>query len=679
MDYQTDALTEGLMLNARNVSPRSTSRARDTFLSNQKCPSLPVTGVRPIIYQSWLRSNSEGISSEQFSAPIVKSKEQAVRFRHKNKELHSAARGSFAQIGKMLNDAEAMLILTDSSGIVLEAIGDESTLEQGRKINLEVGGKWSEDASGTNGIGTALWAGHPVFVHGTEHFCDGMSSWSCAAAPIRDPLDQSIIGVVDLSGLTQIFRKHNAAFAAAAAGEIQTALAYAQNTLRARLLEAAIGNVPIEGQETEKIAIIDRFGRLIFSRNFEKTFLANGMELDIQLGRKLLDMTTGMSEEELLSSLPEELGCKEIFHLEVDGEFEGTALVFPSQKIHHTKNIRDHKPPDPGVSIMGTDLKIIGKSEAILEALDFANRIAHVNTPILIEGETGVGKELFARFIHSLADPAEHNPFFAINCSAVSQKMFVNELSAHGYNTGIPGKIVAAEKQDSPQHAKQGILCLDEIGELPLDIQPYLLRILEDWQAENHEYKQSLPKDSRLISLTNRVLLDEVEEGRFRRDLYYRIGTVALKIPPLRVRGEDILLITHYFNNVISEEMGEGPLVIKSEAQDALMAYSWPGNVRELRNLVAQLHYLTKSRYVGLDNLPQQIVESANQISTGNDTEENKPSHEPKAESLKQAEKELILQAISKHEGNLSRAAATLGVSRPTLYRKMSIYAIERS
>ena len=175
----------------------------------------------------------------------------------------------------------------------------------------------------------------------------------------------------------------------------------------------------------------------------------------------------------------------------------------------------------------------------------------------------------------------------------------------------------------------------------------------------------------RVVSLTNRVLLDEVEAGRFRRDLFYRLSTVILKIPPLRDRGEDVLLIAEHYNHKISAETGLELLVIGSDVQDALMAHAWPGNVRELRNVMSGLHYLAKSRHVTLADLPQRnhvARPGQDHLSRADDDQQQRLA---RVVSLKHAEVVLIENSLARHNGNISKAALALGISRPTLYRKM--------
>ncbi len=639
-----------------DVDPQETSKAWNRFLANRHAPSLPLTGVRSIIYQSWIRSNTTGIRPEQFAAPSLERNAPISKSTYDHAELRRATRASLTQIGELLSGAEAMLILTDADGVILETVGDSSTLTKASKINLSVGGLWSEHASGTNGIGTALWAGQPVYVHGEEHFCEGMKAWSCAAAPIRDPIDRSIVGVINLSGLTRIFQKHNAAFAATVARDIEVLLEQEQGLLNMRLMEAIIGNSSARNDgQSDGLAVVDRFGRLIFNRNSGLT--VDGSDRDLGLGMRFLDLREGLSEANILASLPPEHGCEDIQLIDIDGEIKGAALVFKSAHPPFRR-----APPEPvlalpGVVIPGTDLKIVGKSDAILEALDTAARIAGVNTPTLIEGQTGVGKELFARLIHSQqkADASHH--FSAINCGAITPQTFGDRLLLPLEGGGA------------------GPLCLDEIGELPADVQPFLLRVLEDRLTGLSGPDQSEPS-ARIMSLTNRVLLDEVEAGRFRRDLFYRLSTVILKIPPLRDRGEDILLIAEHYNRKINAETGRDLLVFGSDAQDALMTHDWPGNVRELRNVVSGLHYLAKSRHITPTDLPREITVPRTVSIAHEATHDAQERRLAGALSLKHAEVILIENSLFNHHGNISKAALALGISRPTLYRKIQAFGI---
>ena len=654
-----------------DVDPRETSKAWNRYLANRSAPSLPLTGVRSVIYQSWVRSNTSGVKPDQFAAPSLERNSAHSKATFDHGELRRATLATMSRIGDLLSGAEAMLLLTDRDGVILETVGDKFTLARAGKINLNVGGVWSEDASGTNGIGTALWTGQPVYVHGEEHFCEGMKAWSCAAAPIRDPIDHSIIGVINLSGLTAIFQKHNAAFAATAARDIELVLEQGQSLLNIRLMEAIIGKYPAHAQDaSDGLAIVDRFGRLIFSRN-------SGVDVgrsdrDLGLGARFLELPDGISEEKIFAALPHEHGCEDIRLIEIDGQVKGAALVFKPLRAVSTVLARPQitgqitgqpagQPANlvlPGIVIGKTGLKIVGKSDAILAALDTANRIASVGEPTLIEGQTGVGKELFARLIHSRMDPEAAHPFRPINCGAMTPSMFGTAL-LQPLNTG----------RTSP-------LCFDEIGETTADTQLFLLRVLEEHMTRLHLPDQ--PDTAlRVLSLTNRCMLDEVEAGRFRRDLFYRLSAVILTIPPLKDRDGDVLLIAEHYNRKISAETGRDLLILDSGVQEALMAHSWPGNVRELRNLVTGLHWLAKSRTVTLADLPHEITAPTAPKTAPDPAADPRAERPASAASFRDAEVMLIEESLRHHHGNMSKAALRLGISRPTLYRKMHSYGIK--
>ena len=644
-----------------DVDPRETSKAWNRFLANRNAPSLPMTGVRSIIYQSWVRSNTTGIKPDQFAAPSLERSTSVTKSAFDQAELRRATLATMTRIGDLLTGAEAMLLLTDRDGVILETVGDKSTLSKANKINLNVGGVWSEDASGTNGIGTALWAGQPVYVHGEEHFCEGMKAWSCAAAPIRDPIDHSIIGIVNLSGLTGIFQKHNAAFAATAARDIELVLEQEQSLLNIRLMEAIIGKFPTRVQDaSEGLAIVDRFGRLIFSRNSGVN--VGRSDRDLGLGARFLELPDGISEEKIFAALPKEHGCEDIRLIEIDGLVKGAALVFkPSRVVSNGPVlVRPAALALPGIVIGKTGLKIVGKSEAILAALDTANRIAAVNQPTLIEGQTGVGKELFARLIHSRMDPDGAQAFRPINCGAMTPLMF-GTAWLQPLETGMMAP-----------------LCFDEIGEASAETQLFLLRVLEEHMTRLHHPNQS-ETALRVLSLTNRTMLDEVEAGRFRRDLFYRLSAVILTIPPLKDRGDDVMLIAEHYNRKISIDSGRDLLILGSAVQDALMAHLWPGNVRELRNLMSGLHCLAKSRIVTLADLPHEITAPPAPKSGPLDASGGQDQRLAGAASLKHAEVLLIESSLRLHHGNMSKAAITLGISRPTLYRKIQTYGLNKA
>ena len=475
-------------------------RAWETFVAEGDDEAQPDPHVRPLIQQSWHRCALSSIDATRGAAPLARDEAGLDQLRYASRELRDAAHNSFARVGRLLEGAQAMLILTDHDGVIVETIGDRQTLEDGRRIHLEVGGVWNERVVGTNGIGTALWAGEPVFVHAAEHFCAGIKPWSCAGVPVRDPFDNRVVGVVDLSGLIDIFRPHNTALVALAAQEIEGAMARRQNEERARLLETFLGSRLNTGHE-DGVILLDRLGRVVYARQAPDRAQVAGVERGIRLGLRLLDLSERMSDADLAAAVPEGLRPRDVSKLRIGGELSGAALVFRRDRA---------APRVPDVTTRrgeGGQSLIIGRSPALLEAVELARQFARRRTSVLIEGETGVGKELFGH---------------------------------------MPGAFTGASREGRPgkfELADGGVLCLDEIGEMPLDIQPYLLRVLEDRIVYRIGDGKGRPVDVDLVALTNRELKAEVEAGRFRRDLYYRIGAVTISVPPLRERGDDVALL----------------------------------------------------------------------------------------------------------------------------------------
>ncbi|MGI9436651.1 MAG: sigma-54 interaction domain-containing protein, partial [Geminicoccaceae bacterium] len=315
---------------------------------------------------------------------------------------------------------------------------------------------------------------------------------------------------------------------------------------------------------------------------------------------------------------------------------------------------------------------ILGDSERLQIAISKAKRAAKGRTSVLVEGETGVGKELFAQLIHNAGATSGNAPFIAFNCGAVSKDLLGAELFGH-----VAGAFTGAAREGRAgrfELAHGGTLCLDEIGELPLDLQPYLLRVLEEGAVYRLGDGKPRPVDVRLVALTNRKLKNEVAAGRFRQDLYFRISTVSLDIPPLRERTTDIERLIDYFNAMFAAKYGVEALTIDREVWSALRQHDWPGNVRELRNLIESLILMSTNREIGLSDLPDDIGYS---LANGADVAEDTVQITANA-SLEETERQAIEHAIDIGEGNLSLVAKKLKISRSTLYRKMKQYGLRR-
>ena len=270
--------------------------------------------------------------------------------------------------------------------------------------------------------------------------------------------------------------------------------------------------------------------------------------------------------------------------------------------------------------------------------------------------------------MHGRGNRKGQRPFVTVNCGAVSADLFGSELFGH-----VAGAFTGAAREGKAgkfEQADGGVLCLDEIGEMPPDLQPYLLRVLEQRAVYRISCSRRRQVDVQLVAMTNRNLEQESEAGRFRRDLYYRIGTLTIEVPALRERLADIPTLADHFNRQVATRLGRDALDLSPEAMDCLLAYRWPGNVRELRNLLERLHLTSGSNRIGPEDLPARI-------NNGSQPPQIQPSTADPI-SLIDLEKRAIRQMLVAEDGNLTRVALALGISRPTLYRKLKAYGIRR-
>jgi two-component system response regulator AtoC len=304
---------------------------------------------------------------------------------------------------------------------------------------------------------------------------------------------------------------------------------------------------------------------------------------------------------------------------------------------------------------------ILGTSPSMKKMYDLVARVAETETTVLITGESGTGKELVAKAIH-LRSPRKEGPFVAINCAAMPESLLESELFGHvkgaftDARTSRPGLFIKASK---------GTLFLDEIGEMPAGMQAKLLRALQERTVRPVGGDVEQPFDARIIAATNRDLETEVEEKRFREDLFYRINVVRIHVPPLRARGSDILLLAQHFLQRYQSNGQQRVVGIKSAAADKLLSYPWPGNVRELQNCIERAVALAQYDHVGVDDLPERVREFKSSRIT---IESNDPSE---LLPMEEVERRYILRVLEAVGGNKTLAAQVLGFDRRTLYRKL--------
>jgi DNA-binding NtrC family response regulator len=308
---------------------------------------------------------------------------------------------------------------------------------------------------------------------------------------------------------------------------------------------------------------------------------------------------------------------------------------------------------------------IIGKSQAMRKIFDLVRKVAPTKASVLITGESGVGKELIADAIHNLS-PRRDKPLVKVHCAALAESLLESELFGHekGAFTGAQ-----ARKRGRFEMADTGSLFLDEIGEINQNVQIKILRVLQERKFERVGGESTLEVDVRFIAATNKDLKLEIEEGRFREDLYYRLNVVNIHVPPLRERREDIPLLAATFLHEFSQENEKEIEGFETRAKQALFAYDWPGNVRELRNCIESAVVMASGRFIAMEDLPP----------GPRSTQEKKEIHIPALSSMAEAEKILIAETLAMLGWNKTKTAEVLKIGRKTLYQKIDEYGIAQA
>jgi DNA-binding NtrC family response regulator len=317
---------------------------------------------------------------------------------------------------------------------------------------------------------------------------------------------------------------------------------------------------------------------------------------------------------------------------------------------------------------------IIGSSEPMLKIYDTIKRVATTTTTVLISGETGTGKDLIAYAIHRNS-PRRDNPFVKINCSAIAENLIESEL--FGYEKGAFTGAVST-KPGRFELADKGTLFLDEVGEISRDMQVKLLRVIQDHEFERVGGLRTIKVDVRLIAATNRNLLQDVKDGRFREDLYYRLNVFPTHLPPLRERREDILPLTDYFIEKFNNKLDREVKHIDSRVKDVLVSYDWPGNIRELENFIERIVLMAGGDTITFEDIPPEWKSAAEEISLSQKAGQKRPFKDFVKSHMEEVEKQSIIQCLEEVGGNVTKAAQRLGLSRKGLQLKMIKYNLRK-
>jgi transcriptional regulator of acetoin/glycerol metabolism len=647
------------------------SHAWESFLSGAH--ERPADNLRTLVDVSWQRCLEAQVDPRRRSGPQPLSAQDLYLLCERQRDLMEAGAPVMASARDYLVETGTLMAVVGIDGTILCTEGDMPAIDSAATIRLVPGAQWTEALCGTNAIGTALALGQPVQVHSNEHFCEGIKRWTCSATVIHDPADGEVAGVLDISGLSSSYSRHSLALVVASASRIESRLAMIQMERRYRLLDRATGRLTTASGDG--VVLLDWRGFPIkLNKGGQAAMMAAGKGASLaELGRIPSLAAARLGRE----ALPAWIRPEWIEPLVEKGEHLGTLLVIPNQpqRLHVLPR---SAPKADAASAAGQDafVGLVTNDAAVLAAMTRARQLARARVPVLLLGETGVGKEEFARGMHT------GGPFVVLNCGGLSRELLASELFGYAEGaftgarkSGMVGKIEAAHG---------GTLFLDEIGEMPVDMQPHLLRVLE--QGEIYRIGENTPRhvNFRLIAATHRDLQQQAQAGAFRMDLYYRIAVTTLRIPPLRQRSGDVALLARHFLAHFRQLHGTGPPEIDPPALTALAAYAWPGNVRELRNAIEGAVLLNEGPVLTCASLPPEIARP-----------EPLPSALPNparstgvalplealdggVPSMEQGEVLLIRHAIEASQGNLTQAARRLNIAKSTLYAKMKRYGLSR-
>lgn len=666
-----------------------------------------VAGVRPAVRASWARALARGVTPSLPRAPHLLDESALAILRDDVDWLPHAERAVRTHTTGAMHDGH-ILALFDAEARMLAATGDPGALEGLADINFRPGALWSEDAVGTNGPGTALALGRAVHIVGAEHFCARWQAWHCAAAPVRDPLTQEIIGVLDLSGFRERAHPHTLSLATAIATSLEQRLAVREAERRVSLLRhfgALVGRFP-----SDAILVVDRSGEIIASSASAERLVRRLSASGAEATEALRTMSASSERERhgtewrppshalVRDATHPLLGATAAVHALHDGQTPiGACLVLPSARAAAStrtdRHAADARVPvrerridlpttptaRPAARAMGVryDLDaLLGAAPVLDEVRRFARACSRTDLPVLLLGESGTGKEVVAQGIHA-ASPRAGAPFIAVNCAAVPRELIESELFGHeagafsgARRDGALGKFEAANG---------GTLFLDEIGELPPAAQAALLRVLQEGEVTRLGATAGRTVDVRIIAATNRDVTAAIASGQLRDDLYHRLNVLTLSLPPLRVRQGDPVLLARRF-------LGRVPGTLAREfAPEVLLAferYRWPGNVRELENLVKRLAALAEGPLITVDLLPAALrdglhttdVPSAaglRDVELADAIGDDRLARSLDAGGTVRAQLRARYAHLIASHATVREAAASLGITRSTLYRRL--------
>ncbi|HEU5294965.1 MAG TPA: sigma-54-dependent Fis family transcriptional regulator [Burkholderiaceae bacterium] len=622
--------------------------------------------TRELVAHSWARClNEYRLDPTKPRRPPVLSHAELAAHHDRVADVIDCARYEMTTLFQQLGEPESAVVLTDTDGVILHMVTSPEFERGVLPLGLRVGAVWSEAEAGTNGMGTCLVAASPVAVRLDEHFFADYTSLTCSAVPVHDPLG-NITAVLDVSSRSTMSQQH-----------LLVLLGMTARMIENRLIDVRYPHAhPIHFHSRPEFVYTLHEGKLIVDGD-SRVLAANHSAL-FQLG---VDSVREIRERRL----------DQIFQTTLDGILERSqrasyhpVVTYRANAAHRffavarlpahdeaaSARLRDAvgrspravaSDPPAAASAVSQVAAPIFVDPQLRNLLETACRVIAHGTPLLLHGETGAGKEIFARAVHE-GSPRARGPFVAINCASLPESLIEAEL--FGYRAGAFTGAERRGRLGKIAQANGGTLFLDEIGDMPLGLQARLLRVLDERTVTPLGTDEPQSVEFQLISATHRQLARLVSDGEFREDLYYRLAGIEMAVPALRDRLDRADLI----RAVLAEEDG-GELPIDPAAWDLLMQHPWPGNVRQLRHVLRTAVALANSGVVTLEQLPS--LRSASPPATREPAAAVPAADGPALSSEQMQERQTLLDLLEKQRWNVSHVAKDLQVSRNTLYRRM--------
>lgn len=592
------------------------------------------------IMESWYRCKQEDVNPYLSQGQHILTNGALMAQKEKNSLFLDTALAPLEKMREVIEESKMMALLVDPEGYVLSLTGNKGVLHDARKINFVEGVRWTEDEVGTNAIGTALQTGEAVMISGTEHYSVASHHWSCSAAPIRSD-DGKLLGIIDVSCPMDSTHPLMLGMVASLAHSIERELSVRAHKHKMELIHKCIDFI----ETNEPLIVCDNQKKVVSCSKSVRQRIPNvvGMKMDelLQCGFRVRTETPIFSDD-LKSLIGACLHLSEETFLRQSESFIST---FSSKPFYFAGEA--------------------GTSPTFQQTLESMKCVAPTDASVYILGETGTGKELVAKAIHENSSRKD-GPFIALNCGAIPKELMESEL--FGY---VEGAFTGAKRQGYKgkfEQANNGTLFLDEIGEIPSSMQVALLRVLQERKVTPVGGTKEIPLNIRIITATHRDLLQLVNEGTFRQDLYYRLHVYPIYVPPLRERKEDIPHLVRYFC-----EKNNWNTQWSDECFARLMDYHWPGNIRELFNVLERLQIVLPNGWISPFEIYRLLpeVNTCHSLPVPSVPKGERIEHLPELTFREKIQKDLMMEALQKTKGNVSLAAKLLDIPRSTFYKRI--------